>query len=642
MISLVGLVMGTIKSFDSYFTWPAIVRALCRLRITKARKRHDEQFLYNISTNAKPRTSHDELYDYFPPRRQWIRLREQERRGRGSIDIYQQSLERTVFAFAARRENSILPWLARLNHLVASLRYEALMNPMYRMEQPRITFVEKSKQGKEYRSIASYGLRDQIVGGQCAKYLRAIFDEDFVDSSFAFRVARKSSPSSSRGGKTPEHHDAVEKLLDFRQKFSNQPLWVAECDIRGFYDSVHHEKARIGFMLACDRARHRNIEVDPRAVKIFEAYLRSYSFTAVARHSFNEAQAHGKFPEGILKWPATALAKFWGKPENQPIGVPQGGAISCVIANLVLDSADRAVLGDGRQNLFYARYCDDMIIASPDRNLCQDAFNRYVAVLESMALPHHEVKPINSYGKHVWDSKSKGPYRWANRNCESDVPWVAFVGYQIRHDGLIRIRPASLRKELEKQVQVAQKLLNSLFRSKGETGKLNMQGIRRTKRQIIFRLRQRLISMSVGRRFLNSVTGKLSAQCWAVGFKLLNERNFIFAQLRKLDHGREKQIRRVKKAIKTLSVRREGREIDNQPKHWGRPFSYAGQFKRIVAARSAQANDAPPTIATLPVVKTDVQAPRPTANVPESESGKTDANVADAMELQVVHGDSSE
>jgi Reverse transcriptase (RNA-dependent DNA polymerase) len=622
--------MGATKSFESYFSPAEIIRTLCRLRIAQARKRHDNQFFYNISTHAKRPSATSELDKYFPPRRQWLRLRKSERKKRGSIKIYQHALERTVLALMRDSRHALAPWLVELNQLIAELRYFALMNPSYGMSQPQMAFVKKPK-GNEYRSIANYGLRDQIVGGLCAKYLRVVFDQDFSDSAFAFRVAGNNS-------KVPTHHDAVEQLLKMRRRFQDQPLWVAECDIRGFYDSVHHDKARAAFMLACERAAERKITVDSRAIVIFEAYLASYSFNGVARREFNEIRER-KYPNGILKWPEDALKQIWPNLESEPIGVPQGGALSCLIANLVLDHCDRAVLSEGTYDLFYARYCDDMIIASPHQELCKEAFTRYIVALKGVALPKHDVKTIDSYTKQVWNDKSKGPYRWTKPICKGDVPWVGFVGYQVRYDGLMRIRPDSLRKELQKQVEVAGSLLRSLRQRKGKNRKedvlLHKHGIRRTKGQIIFRLRQRLIAMSVGRRFLNSVTGKLSEQCWTAGFEQLNERPFVLSQLKKLDRGRERQISRVIKAVRTLKVDAEGRPLGNEPKYWGRPFSYAGQFMRIVVSRSVPAKTTPPVDSIVPTAKMEETVLNPPAKEPE-------ARATDSVQLRIVDEESSE
>ena len=46
--------------------------------------------------------------------------------------------------------------------------------------------------------------------------------------------------------------------------------------------------------------------------------------------------------------------------------------------------------------------------------------------------------------------KSKAPYEWGPATKPGRVPWCAFVGYQIRHDGALRLRPSSLKKEVEK------------------------------------------------------------------------------------------------------------------------------------------------------------------------------------------------
>ncbi len=62
-------------------------------------------------------------------------------------------------------------------------------------------------------------------------------------------------------------------------------------------------------------------------------------------------------------------------------GLPRCGSLSTVLANLVLHEADDAVLRTQCGNLFYARYCDDVVIAHPDESVCRAALEAYKAAL---------------------------------------------------------------------------------------------------------------------------------------------------------------------------------------------------------------------------------------------------------------------
>jgi hypothetical protein len=77
-------------------------------------------------------------------------------------------------------------------------------------------------------------------------------------------------------------------------------------------------------------------------------------------------------PNGVFKWVDNELSElgYYSSIENERIGIPQGGALSGLIANIILNVADKVVLETGA---FYLRFCDDMIILHPDKSNCERA-----------------------------------------------------------------------------------------------------------------------------------------------------------------------------------------------------------------------------------------------------------------------------
>jgi len=71
----------------------------------------------------------------------------------------------------------------------------------------------------------------------------------------------------------PTHHQAINAIFDLKHNAPNRDLFVAECDIRGFFDTVDH-----GVALAAYRRAAHDAELDIRADQIFSAYLNCYSF----------------------------------------------------------------------------------------------------------------------------------------------------------------------------------------------------------------------------------------------------------------------------------------------------------------------------------------------------------------------------
>src|SRR5690606_31211487 len=107
--------------------------------------------------------------------------------------------------------------------------------------------------------------------------------------------------------------------------------------------------------------------------------------------------------------------------------------------------------------------------------ICREACDTYVSSLQRLRLPHHSLRSVDRYpgsrgskgggpNTFFWDTKSKAPYVWGDQGSGSgaSVPWLAFVGYQIRRDGRVRVRKASIDKELYKQRRVATDILKSL------------------------------------------------------------------------------------------------------------------------------------------------------------------------------------
>ena len=155
-------------------------------------------------------------------------------------------------------------------------------------------------------------------------------------------------------------------------------------------------------------------------------------------------------PEATFAWTGEngSLDCFYEKPIEEEIGIIQGGALSCLLANLVLHFADlKLTLAMAGRQYCYLRYCDDMILIATSEADCQRGLDAYREALDLMRLPAHEPDRTVPYGRRFWRQKSKGPYRWSRRL--EGVPWIGFVGYQIHQDGHIRIRPASIRKQIQ-------------------------------------------------------------------------------------------------------------------------------------------------------------------------------------------------
>jgi retron-type reverse transcriptase len=564
--------------FASFFSEEEIIKVLCNLRISAARKRRRQHLSYNISRTAKNKPGdiqkcHAELkalYMMLPPRRLWNFRRPKNRQNRPSASIN----KKAILAISLDRNNPKYSgeWSQNLDYFIEEVREKIFGINAYQFESPKVTPIKKNphlREDRSYRPVSTYTkLIDQVVDKLCAKYFRHLFDPTFLDCSYAFRTAGEGKPS-------PTHHDAVKKLVEFRELNSKEILWIAECDIQKFFDCVNHDKV----LKAIEEVEASNhIQIDSRAKIILEAYLHSYSFPKTAKsHCTQFFRERGI--DGQVEWCQTELAMLYEDPSQENIGVPQGGAISCFIVNLLLDFADRQVLGSKKDPaLLYIRYCDDIIIAHTSKKGCDEALERYLEALRWLLLIPHRPKTIKQYGKEFFQVKSKHPYVWGDDLSKGNIPWISFLGYQIKHDGTVKIRPSSIYKELRKQVEEADRTLKLVFpRNQNKDLK-----IRRSRSQILHSLQQKMISMSVGRVKKYREERELASPqdfCWCGGFKLLatQEKAFI-EQLRALDRGRERQLNRVKRKLNELPKIDAESPTHKALKYYGNPFSYYNQF----------------------------------------------------------------
>jgi len=566
--------------FASFFSEEEIIKVLCNLRISAAQKRRRKHLSHNISRTDKNKPDDiqeypaelKELYMMLPPRRLWNSRRPKNRQNRTSASIY----KKAILIIAQDRNNPKYSgeWSQKLDSFIEEVRGKVLGEDVYQFETPKVTPIKKKPhvvKDQSYRPVSTYiKLIDKVVDKLSAKYFRYLFDSIFLDCSYAFRAAEE-------GKSSPTHHDAVKKLAEFRELNLGETLWIAECDIQKFFDCVNHDKV-LEAIEEIEASHH--LQIDSLAKNILKAYLDSYSFPNIAK-SYCTRYLKERGIDGQVDWCQEELAKLYGKDPNQEkIGIPQGGALSCFIVNLMLDFADRKVLE--RQNdpdLLYIRYCDDIIIAHKSKEDCGKALRYYLEALGQLMLIPHEPVTIEKYDKNFFQVKSKNPYVWGDDFLsKGNIPWIAFLGYQIKYDGTIKIRDSSIHKELRKQVDEADRILKLVF-PKNQDKDLK---IRRSKYQIMHSLQQKMISMSVGGVKTYREDRELASPqdfCWCGGFKLLaTQEKVVIDQLKILDRGRERQLNRVRRKLNELPEIEVESPTHKALHYYGNPFSYYNQF----------------------------------------------------------------
>jgi len=568
----------TAPTLEQLFSDNNLIPILSRMRAKIAKSRHDKDFASRLckpTIKIKSKIKPNAICKMLPPRKVWSQYRFKKRDGKDSLYLNTKAIERATRDRLRKPGKNDATWIEPFHAFTAHLRNRALNSPNFRFHAPTVRPVPKDKDGN-HRALAVYRLEDRIISTLLTHYLRERFDDQLSDSSYAYR--------EPKNGTCKSHHDAIDDIYAFHEKHTERSLWVAECDIRGFFDCIHHDVVRAAFSEFVSNATKAGKTVEPRAEVLFHSYLQSYTFTQnVLREALPRLQARS--PNATIKWHLDALKEFYSDPMAEPIGISQGGAVSSLIANIVLNQVDIATIPmriSNRKWLHYGRFCDDMILISPSRKLLERSFSSYLKALRSIHLPVYEPAVVGKYDQKFWDMKSKAPYNWCyNPAADGTSPWIGFVGYQIRCDGLIRIRKESMTRQHEKIIATANKTLWTIFDKSADGVRVAKPGVVVSWRQALYRLKGRLISSSVGRpRVGNQKSRQSTGLCWAYGFRGLNGKNIDLSQMRRLDRQRGSQLARAKAYLMNIITKSKKPSIKPDVRFHGAPFSYYGQFKQ--------------------------------------------------------------
>ena len=179
-------------------------------------------------------------------------------------------------------------------------------------------------------------VKDRVVQAAAKVVLEPTFEADFRTSSYGFRPQRSA-------------HQAMEQL---RVGVNRGGSWVVDADIQAFFDRIDH-----GVLM---RLVEKRIS-DRRMLKLIKQMLEA-----------------GVLEEGELR------------PTDQ--GVPQGGVISPLLANVALNELDKFWEGHCRYLGQLIRYADDFVILCRSESAAREALRRVGEVLAQLGLTLHPVK----------------------------------------------------------------------------------------------------------------------------------------------------------------------------------------------------------------------------------------------------------
>lgn len=582
--------------FLDYLTFGKITRVIINKRVALADKRHREHQLHLMAPDNPlnvPNPVEQQLLSMMPPRSRWVSLSKKTRyktcgdnthkQKKATADVIKQSIKWTIRNDIHKGTNP--QYLQNLNAFVAEVR-RRVQDPNFRLSSPEVFPIKKDE--KSCRPLCTFtDLCDSVIVILANRYLSELFDGMFYEESLAFRSERQ-----YHGKKCiTSHHDAIARIKEYRLQHEGQDIYVAECDLKKFYDTVNHRVVRTCYQRLLKKVAKTNPGVGFDEInRVFEAFLKCYAYP---RDVYRLTKTDKFWDDNkvkkecrCIKWVRDELLESGAAKSERGllrlhVGVPQGGALSGLIANMVLNNVDLQVEKKLTSDDLYLRYCDDMIILSTDRGRCRDLFDVYYQGATKLKLFPHKPKSDLPFGKaDFWDGKSKQAYLWDLKRPDA-AEWIGFVGYEMRRDGWIRIRKRSFDNEIKKQKEmVFNKTLNKL-RNKDRV----------SNKSVLSTLRQKLVSMSVGKVSVWNYQYMDCEMCWAYGFRELEMNPVLSRQLHMLDRHRNMMLCRAKKSLNGM-MKSDGKKIeiveradsqqlsDNSTEYLGLPHSYYYQFNK--------------------------------------------------------------
>jgi group II intron reverse transcriptase/maturase len=243
-------------------------------------------------------------------------------------------------------------------------------------EVSEVLGVEITKESGGVRELGIPTVLDRIVQQAIHQQLNPLYDRHFSESSYGFRPNRNAHMAVRQASRN------VEEGL----------VWVVDIDLEKYFDTIPHDRLM--------QRLSKGIG-DKQLLRLIHQYLKA----------------------GLMKE---------GLSEQRTKGSPQGGPLSPLLSNIVLDELDKELEKRGHH---FCRYADDCNIFVGSRKAGERVMGSVIDFLEKKL-------------KLRVNRKKSGV-----RHCSK----VKFLGYTIESNGRIRVSDESIKRLKRKVIKITKR-----------------------------------------------------------------------------------------------------------------------------------------------------------------------------------------